>query len=217
MTGLTLNCELGGAEHVMSMMYAVDRVGLDIIMKSGAIYDCLGGGGDDFINGYERKMGRSIIKAGYGLRPLIRHTRDFMVTRDNVFDCMPCESEVFPNMTKDEMSVLSPTCRERQYYRDIWIGSRYDDTIYMSINNRARASRDNIIFIVNRNLCNCSLLTPPPPPSPSSPGLLKRLKSLYDGKIPSLEDVVFFKTSRYLSDDMAKRINFTGEIDWNWN
>jgi hypothetical protein len=43
------------------------------------------------------------------------------------------------------------------------------------------------------------------------------LKVLFDGRIPSLEDVVFFKTSRYLSDDIASRINYTDSIDWNWD
>jgi hypothetical protein len=127
MTGLTLNCELENAEHLMSMMYAVDRVGLDVIMKSGAIYDCLleDGGGNDFVNTYERKMGTSIIEAGYGLRPLMRHRHDFRVTKDNLFDCRPCEAEYFQNKTMEEMQALFPICKDREFYRDVWIGSRY--------------------------------------------------------------------------------------------
>lgn len=42
------------------------------------------------------------------------------------------------------------------------------------------------------------------------------MKTLFDGRIPSLKEVIFFKTSRYLSDEIASQINFTGEINWNW-
>ena len=55
------------------MVYALDRVGLEIVMKSGAIFDCLSTDPptSDFINNYERKMGHAILDAGYALRPLI--------------------------------------------------------------------------------------------------------------------------------------------------
>ena len=45
--------------------------------------------------------------------------------------------------------------------------------------------------------------------------LTTRLHELY-GRIPSLEDVLFFKTSRVLTPEMAVIINFTGSIWWNW-
>jgi hypothetical protein len=131
MTGLTLNCGTRARDvHVQSMMYAVDRVGLDVIMKSGAVHDCLmrTEGNRDFINHYERKMGRAILDAGYGLRPLIRHRADMHVTKSNVRDCAPCGSEMLPDPKVLENNattgLLSPTCEEREYYRDIWIGSR---------------------------------------------------------------------------------------------
>ena len=74
MTGLTLNCEGADAVHIQSMVYALDKVGLELVMKAGAIYDCLDpvSLGTDFINGYERKMGQTILNAGYSLRPLLR-------------------------------------------------------------------------------------------------------------------------------------------------
>jgi hypothetical protein len=37
----------------------------------------------------------------------------------------------------------------------------------------------------------------------------------YFGRIPSLDDVMFFKTSRWLTSKMANLINFTLEVDWN--
>jgi len=125
MTGLTLNCEREGDEHIMSMMYAVDRIGLDLIMKSGAIYDCLPNHNNDFVNSYERKMGRAILDAGYGLRPVVRHRDDMAATKSNAQDCHPCRSDTFPDSTVENVAGLAPSCEERDHYRDIWIGSRY--------------------------------------------------------------------------------------------
>jgi hypothetical protein len=181
MSGLTLNCEIFGNdyghEHIMSVVYALDRIGLDLIMKSGAIFDCLtnedymsfpkGITSQFFIDRYEMKMGTVILDAGYGLRPLIPHDKGMIVTKENVGDCHPCKDVSSSDEDeKKENEILSPSCDERAYYKDIWIGSR--------------------------------------------------LKSVYDGRIPSLEDVLFFKTSRYLSPEIAAQINFTDEVNWNW-
>lgn len=186
MSGLTLNCDAGnGNEHMMSVVYALDRIGLDLIMKSGAIFDCLTN--EDylsfpkefiygfFIENYETKMGTVILDGGYGLRPLIPHDKSMIVTKENAGDCHPCkdvaekdEDKTDEDEKKENVKVerLSPSCGERAYYKDIWLGSR--------------------------------------------------LKSVYDGRIPSLEDVLFFKTSRYLSPEIAAKINFTDEVNWNW-
>jgi len=136
-------------------------------MKSGAIFDCLdsdiqdriheGGLTQYIIDNYEMKMGSVILDAGYGLRPLIRHDKGMIVTKENAGDCHACENE---NVVR-----LSPSCGERAYYKDMWLGSR--------------------------------------------------LKSVFDGRIPSLEDVLFFKTSRYLSPEIARQINYTDEVTWN--
>lgn len=174
MSGLTLNCDtVSGLEHMMSIVYALDRIGLDIVMKSGAIFDCLDSGIQDRINeqgltqfvidNYEMKMGKVIKDAGYGLRPLIRHDKGMLVTKENAGDCHACQNE---NEKKKNDVGLSPSCDERAYYKDMWIGSR--------------------------------------------------LKSVFDGRIPSLEDVLFFKTSRYLTPEIAAQINFTDEVNWNW-
>ena len=45
--------------------------------------------------------------------------------------------------------------------------------------------------------------------------LTKHLTETY-GKIPALDDVMFFKTSRILTDEIIELINFTGTITWNW-
>jgi len=185
-SGLTLNCDVGaGYEHMMSVVYALDRIGLDIVMKSGAIFDCLdsdiqdhiheqnGGFTQYIIDNYEMKMGRVILDAGYGLRPLIRHDKGMVVTKENAADCHPCkdvakkdEDKIDEDEIKEKVKVrLSPSCDERAY-KDIWIGSR--------------------------------------------------LKSVFDGRIPSLEDVLFFKTSRYLSPEIARQINYTDQVTWNW-
>ena len=42
-----------------------------------------------------------------------------------------------------------------------------------------------------------------------------RLNAEYN-KIPSLDEVMFFKTSRILTKETAEIINFTGRIWWNW-
>ena len=96
-------------------------------MKSGVVHDCLMLTERDFINRYKRKMGRAILDARYGLRPLIRHRDGMHVNKSNVRDCAPCGSEMLPDPKVPENATagpLSPTCEEREYCRDIWIGSR---------------------------------------------------------------------------------------------
>jgi len=71
MTGLSINCD--HHPHVQSMLFAVDRVGLQIIIDSDAVHDC----GHDamtkarreaLIQKYEIGMGRAIFDAGFGMR-----------------------------------------------------------------------------------------------------------------------------------------------------
>lgn len=45
--------------------------------------------------------------------------------------------------------------------------------------------------------------------------ITSRLNAKYN-KIPSLDEVMFFKTSRILTKETAEIINFTGRIWWNW-
>mmetsp|Transcript_27997 Transcript_27997/g.51639 ORF Transcript_27997/g.51639 Transcript_27997/m.51639 type:complete len:367 (-) Transcript_27997:288-1388(-) len=158
MTGLSMNCE-GNIPHIQSMMYVLDKVGLDVVMKSGAIFDCLDPPKRDYINLYERKMGHAILDAGYAIRPLIGG-RDIVVSKSNLKECIPCGEGGGVNATK----LIS--CHLRDQYRDIWIKSR--------------------------------------------------LQSIYNGKVPSLKEVVFFKTSRLLTPEIAAQINYTGKINWNW-
>lgn len=45
---------------------------------------------------------------------------------------------------------------------------------------------------------------------------VSHLKSAYNGNLPSWPDLIFFKTTRYLSDDIAKTIGFKGNATWIW-
>jgi hypothetical protein len=151
MTGITMNCKFH-MPHIQSMMYALDRKGLEIIMKGGAIFDCLQVNGyanmtkDErhglIVRRYERKMSDLILESGYGISSVLRPTTIFEHNRTSCID----------SSKNDTLN-------------DLW--------------------------------------------------LTFRLKA-YFGKIPSLEDVIFFKTSRILTPEIAKVINFTLPITWNW-
>ena len=90
------------------MVYALDRVGLEIVMKSGAIFDCLSTDPptSDFINNYERKMGHAILDAGYALRPLIGG-QDMIVNKSNIMNCIPCGSD--EDLTNNDTKTFGPT------------------------------------------------------------------------------------------------------------
>ena len=70
-----MNCEWSEGTHIQSMMYAVDKIGLGLLMKSGAIFDCLEEPRRNdvsyFINKYERQLSNAVLDAGYSLRLLI--------------------------------------------------------------------------------------------------------------------------------------------------
>ena len=87
MTGLSMNCRLVDGVHIQSMAYALDRVGLDLVVKSGAIFDCLEkphrNHVDYIVENYEKKMGKVILDAGYALR---LGGSDVVVTKSNVRD-----------------------------------------------------------------------------------------------------------------------------------
>jgi hypothetical protein len=46
--------------------------------------------------------------------------------------------------------------------------------------------------------------------------LTTQIKEVYNGRIPTLDEVMFFKTSRILTPETAQLINYTGELNWNW-
>jgi hypothetical protein len=71
MSGLSIN-SFGVHPHVQSMLFAVDKAGLEIIKNSGAVYDCgvlsnnlKGAARWELINNFELEMGRAILGAGY--------------------------------------------------------------------------------------------------------------------------------------------------------
>ena len=143
MSGLSLNCEPPDQEdraHIQSMVYALDRKGIQLIHKANCPADCLEDKSASAI-GYERCMGKVITNEGYGLAPIIVSSPGMdVLTNDNKASCQA---------------------------KDPWMGSR--------------------------------------------------LREIYGGELPKLEDVVFFKTSRLLPEDIAKRINYTDKINWNWD
>ena len=76
MSGVSVNCQYH--PHIQSMAFALDRVGLDIIRNSGAVYDCGMYNSEmtkqdklDLIQRYEVGMGKAIFNAGYGIASLL--------------------------------------------------------------------------------------------------------------------------------------------------
>jgi len=143
MSGLTLNC---GARqpHVQSMVFALDRVALQFIKQSSAIFDCYKrldneNKTDYIVRNYEFKMGRLLLDQGYGLEGII-HSGAVNSSNKEEF------------LTDDR-------------YRDMWITSR----------------------------------------------MMKHF-----GRILSLEEAVFFKTSRLMSPEIAMELNYNYPLDWNW-
>jgi hypothetical protein len=179
MTGLNLNCRQVDYVHIQSMMYAVDKIGLQLIIKSNAIFDCMSHPHnntlDYIVNNYEKKMGATILNAGFALRPYIGR-KDMIVTKANVKDCVPCDfftlDENKNTLGKDtnvNVSQLVPSCEVRNQFKDIWMEGR-----------------------------------------------LRALPVGGVGYIPRLDDVIFFKSSRWLPPNLVAKINYTGNITWHW-
>ena len=150
MTGLSINCFFSSHPHVQSMMYAMDREGLQTVVDGGAIFDCTkrdGFVGEEFMNNlifqYEIKLSDLILEAGYGISGLVQPTSLFQ------HNFTQCRNKLYSNET-----IL-----------DIWL------------------TKD-----MHKNF----------------------------GKVLSLDEVVFFKTSRILTPETAALINFTLEVTWNW-
>ena len=147
MTGLSVNCFRKNSPHVQSMAYALDRVGLDLVMQSGSIFDCRNSSlirpGDvqaktfqRIVMLYERGMSKAILQAGYGL------------------------SAIIPN----------------------WSGT---------------------VFWENRT--NCTMI---------DKWSNKLMRVSFGGRIPSLEEMIFFKTSRMLPKEYAELIQYPREPHW---
>jgi hypothetical protein len=175
MTGLNLNCRQVYLVHIQSMVYAVDKLGLEIIMKSGAIFNCMqpphSNNAVYIIETYEKKLGAAILNAGYALQQLIGGN-DMIVTQANVRECVPCE---FFNLDENKKTLganfnvteFSPGCFVRNQFKDIWMESRLRSLLIGGV-----------------------------------------------GYVPRLDDVMFFKTSRWLPPYLVAKINYTGNITW---
>lgn len=75
LSGLTFNCARKMRQehaHIQSMLWATDKIGLQTILDSGAIYDCKNqlskrAGRDQLIERYEMGLSRSVMQAGYAI------------------------------------------------------------------------------------------------------------------------------------------------------
>ena len=118
---------------------------------------------------------------------------------DCVYDCRPVKEELLRrNMSNTQ-------------FQNIFQGSiinRYERGMGKFLLNRGYAistlTRTKVITKDNRSNC-----------TDKDMWLTDRLKEEY-GAIPSLEQFMFFKTSRILTPETAKVINFTGKVWWNW-
>lgn len=92
MSGLSHNCQ--GGPHIQSMLYCLDKVGMDIVLEKEAIFDCRpaikGNTLHDIkaihgllIGRYEKGMSNHILSAGYGIKPFLRQTAFFDHNRTN--------------------------------------------------------------------------------------------------------------------------------------
>ena len=186
-------------------------------MKSGAIFDCLEEPHknqlDYIVEMYEKKMGKAILDAGYALRPLIGGS-DLIVTKSNVRDCVPCE---FYNLKENHVeggvvvnvTGLTPGCDVRNQFKDIWMESRYE-----TYNIHILCA---LTLFLHENLSSLARIVDSSSKIFRTSSSVPRLMALFDGKVPSLDDVIFFKTSRLLTPDIAAQINYTGKIHWKWH
>eukprot|EP00980_Cylindrotheca_fusiformis_P012060 scaffold2887_cov127-Cylindrotheca_fusiformis.AAC.2 len=77
MAGLSVNCQFMGRRdktHVQSMAFALDKIGLDIIQTSGAVYDChknntamIKKDKVELVDRYEIGMSRAILQSNYSI------------------------------------------------------------------------------------------------------------------------------------------------------
>jgi len=76
MSGLSINCDIH--PHVQSFLFVLDQVGLEIVKKSSAVYDCGTQNSEmndtivkDIVNRYEVGMSKAILDAGYGIASIL--------------------------------------------------------------------------------------------------------------------------------------------------
>ena len=88
--------------HVQSMTFAVDRRGLEVIVKSGAVFFCgIENGKLDandrwyIINRYEMGMSQAILEAGYTIGSLAGAMGAFHVSKDDILKIQEASKEEF--------------------------------------------------------------------------------------------------------------------------
>ena len=139
MSGLTINCRFRTlprlpkpTSHVQSMLFAVDRVGLQIIRDSKAIYDCGKSNAEmnhnhvrKLIYRYEMGMGKAILQAGYGLQSTLGPMGPVKIT-----------SLTIPEDSEDR-------CRDMWYHKDL---------LHMGNNGTIPAWEDLVFFKSTRDI-----------------------------------------------------------------
>ncbi|CCG82153.1 protein of unknown function [Taphrina deformans PYCC 5710] len=80
LTGITANCDADYRQHLQSMILALDRVGLDLIMPS---LQCAGSMGQAIMEG-ETTLTMNVREAGFDAEPLysLRHNREYANTEE---------------------------------------------------------------------------------------------------------------------------------------
>jgi hypothetical protein len=141
MSGISVNCFRKNSPHVQSMAYALDRVGLEIVLESGSIFDCKvvfakneSNRFNKIVMRYERGISKAILNKGFGLASIV------------------------------------------------WPG---------------------VVFWENRT--NCTLV---------DPWGEENLKLRFGGRLPYLNETIFFKSSRLLPHDIAKLIGYDKKPSW---
>lgn len=113
MTGLTVNCL--PRPHIQSMMFALDRKGIDIIKKSGAVFDCVEHPVKSFVSSYEIKMSDAILGKGFALRPTLG--KDYIFTNDTKLkDCTNRDIWMVSRL-KDEFGGKIPDLAEVVFFK----------------------------------------------------------------------------------------------------
>jgi len=118
MSGLTAYCPNSPRrEHIQSFVYALDRVGLDIILKSNAIFDCRQVGFTwsltrYIVYNYEIGMGQAILNSGHGLASLLPR---IVIMPENRTKCSNFDIWGKSGLTKKFGHI--PSCNETLFFK----------------------------------------------------------------------------------------------------
>ena len=159
MVGLSVSCR--GADrwvdpHVDTSLYALDRVGMRIVLKTNCVYDCrrdeAGDGPQAVYTRYDLGMSRTLLRAGYGIT-----------------------------------SILQPNYQNNHHH--------HNSTTAPAASTSAAVS---VYFSNNTRECRHSNVWH------------RHEMYRYFQRIPSFEELRFFQTTRFVPDEIADAIGYTG-------